>query len=570
MSMYLFSGFSRFGTTSKVALLSTTAFVFSLLSVSASFADGSGVGECVGCAKGQISAASGQIQTSGLAADEFDVRLEEKSTSVQAGTGYDAPQGQSLLSVLADGANSEGNTGRQVYIPATSPASTNNVVVQERKAAPFKEASLNISSEEERYLTDNATYVSQPRPVPTTKAAPVFGEYINGVKVAPVSAYQAAMNKNSTASAVVTTEVSNVATAGSGNNEAVIAPAPQVVESAPVYSTANAEVPPFVSEPAVVQNNAGSRLSPLEALLLSDNEENAVFAKERVVATREIPAFSPEAENNMYANAEIESEEDNLLVPMDGGAYNYSDAAFDNESEFGGAVSNSPYGRGDGYGSGYASFVSGYDMPIEKTDVAVEDDGEVSESVDATVTVKDEKPANKGIINRLKNWFAISDDASTDGKPKAKAEAPAQKTQPAEETMSISERVDNILARYMNKNQQRIEAKNAAMVDPSMLAIVFGEKSSNVSAKTVRRLTEFAENAATSEDSFVKIQLSRANLPLQAKRFALIKSILLNNGIPLERMRPSVDGDSPDTIVLKVETPLRAIGGYERIEAMGG
>lgn len=602
MSVYLFSNPLRSGTVIKAALLSTTAFVFSVMT---SFAEDAYISECVGCAGNQdllsilndlserantadeqavaIEVSGGQIQTTGLAADEFDVRLEEKSLGAQkTSENYDSPE----TAAIPDTAAADKLAVRQVYVPERAKVSASlpakQPKLQQPKTPAFKEASLNITPEEELYLRDGSVYVSRKRPVPKVTASPAFDNYApytDSVKVAPIAAYKAALNASAKTqekekekfSAPVLTKIEEPVAAAKAKSESASRPTDNFTLS-PIPSPAFADsLQPAKTkiQPATI-SEASSQISPLEALLLSDSSAAPAFTSQNSVASNDIPAFSNSfSEKSKKAeDKSSESEQASLLVPMEGNAYAYSNAykSQDNEVSYGGAV-NTPSSSKDtgGYGTNYDSFTPAYEAPTAP--LFTENASGITETQVANkpaAAKNNEKAADKGIIDKLKDWFSAPDTNT------AVAENPASKKlqKAAPSTMPAS--VDEVLSRYTNKNKQRNDTQSVVASDPMAIAVIFGEKSSNISAKTLRRLGDFAENAASLENAFVKIQISKADLSLQAKRFALIKSILMSNGVSLDRIRPSVDGDNPDAVILRVETPTHIVGAYEKIEAMGG
>ena len=610
MSVLFFSNTSRDYRPSKTVLLGTTAFIFSaLFSASSAFAEDAYVSECVGCGKGQYLADTltalseggssydsnvpGQIQTSGLAADEFDTGLSAKSVSASNGNyDYNAQEGNALLDLLeSDSGKSTKVTDsqRQVYVPASANANpvAKAIANQTPKTEAFKEASLNISSDEERYLRNGSSYLTSQAPAQQVKAAPVFDDYVpymDGVRVAPISTYKAATAKPAKPAAV--TESAAVVSAAAPKADTKESQAKPSVVSASEGEEVSSVVKPvdnFVLSPTptpafadslkTADNSISSapaeiptsQVSPLEALLLSDEvaaPEKTGNEKQTSYAGSNIPAFSDSLNKSVNENkTKSESENANLLTPMDGGLYAYAGSSKEEEETYGGAVNSVSTDKSvsGGYGTDYASFVpaSGY-APV-KSSAYSDGPGAASDNVFPVVVAKPEKPAEKGIIDKLKDWFNVSDNSS----------AAPRTAQPVVVSTPAADTVDEILARYAGKNKQRADSQ-MPLADPSAIAVVFEENSANASAKTVRRLGDFAESAARSKNSVVRVQVSKVNLSLQAKRFALIKSILMSNGISLDRIRPSVDGESPDTVILRFETPIYTIGGYEKIEAMGG
>jgi len=601
VSVYSFSDASRHCVSSRTVLLGTTAFVLSaLFSASLSFAEDAYVSECVGCGRGQYlndtlvalsdnTYSSGSIQTSGLAADELDTGLAAKSVS-SGNVNYSAADDtNALLSLLeSDAKTTTTDSQRQVYVPpSVSVSASKSVSPKSSSNTPaFKEAALNVTPEEERYLRNGSVYLTKQAPTQQVKAAPVFDDYapyMDGVRVAPIATYKAAMNKKivsaevSTPSPVVNSEVAQpkeeVPVAVPADNF-VLSPAPSPAFTDSLKADNNTSVVKASAESQAPQ------MSPLEALLLSDEgvDTNPISAGDKqtsVSAAVDIPAFSDSFKSDAVKTSEKKasgSANANLLVPMDGGLYTDS-GIIKEEDTYGGAVNSSATSKitNGGYGTDYASFVPDYTNNQGRlyadSGVSNNDDFKPITTVALnSANAKAEKPEDKGIIGKLKDWFTVSDNSGTPAKrtdsAKTASQIPVTKA-PAADT------VDEILARYEGKNKQRNDSQTIA-TDPTVIAVVFGENSANASAQTVRRLSDFAENAARSKNSVLKIQVSKVNLSLQAKRFALIKSILISNGISLDRIRPSVDGDNPNTVVLRVETPIYAVGAYEKIEAMGG
>ena len=642
MSVYLFgSDYAYLGRTSRFILLSTTAFAFSVLLSASSFAEDAYVSECVGCKSGQNlfgtltslseggSSASvnvvegpvsgGQIQTSGLTADEFDTQLSSKAeivsvqSSVRETSAPSFKKAGSLASdsPAAESAPSNNVPQRQVYIPETPEEKV--TFAPAPKTPAWKEAAINITPEEERYLRDTATYMSQNPPVPVVKASPVFDDYTQymDVEVAPISAYKAAKKKLESKQTVADSSVSIESSQNDNAEEysspilkkiddAVVASLPQAssVNDSPVISTLAATsssekavksspaIPAFgdslVEPSSISQRNdkvnatEAPQLSPLEALLLSDVSSPARSETKTTAAVpAEIPAFSNSlnfgtSKENVKAPEVKQSE---LLVPMDSSAYSYGNtysSASDSSVSYGGAVNRTSANRNDGgYGTSYDSFVpqapASYQQPFftPATDNGDSLDSEDTAGAFTTPDDATQASAERGIIDKLKEWFTVPESSSTKSSNSVAAtDKPSQ--------ASIAATVEEVISRYTDKNKKRNSNRSIAAADPTGVAIVFDEGSSNVSAKTVKWLSDFAEKAAQSENSVVRIQMSKDNLPLQSKRFALIKSVLAGKGISLDRIRLGVGGENPDSVVMRIETPTQTVGAYEKIEAMGG
>jgi hypothetical protein len=351
VSIYLFSDTSQFNRISKVALFGTTAFVLSVLTVAPSFAQEVVFKECSSC-KGEGLASSltataggesigGQIYTTGLAADEMDAGLQEKAESYAIASGgvadYRETEGSSLLDLLKKDADADSQ--RKVYIPENSNPVAKKKTVQKSEVPAFKEASLNITPEEERYLRDGSSYVAGRAPAAQITASLVFddySQYADGVKVAPIATYKAALKKaeaNSAESAkvqkkdvvktaLVVAEPEASVDAIFSDNSVAGNSIPAESEPKDMFVSAPIPTPAFADSLAVTGSSsfndnakavgsdvAAGELSPLEALLMSDDSSKVASNNNISAAGSSIPAFSNSLNMNAALNVEPKSEQ---------------------------------------------------------------------------------------------------------------------------------------------------------------------------------------------------------------------------------------------------------------------
>jgi len=86
---------------------------------------------------------------------------------------------------------------------------------------------------------------------------------------------------------------------------------------------------------------------------------------------------------------------------------------------------------------------------------------------------------------------------------------------------------------------------------PKEMKISFLPGTADLSDQAYKWIKVFAYNPTRSIDNAVEIRLSGENLDLQSRRFALIKGVLLSNGVSARQVRFVFTDRDPDTIILR-------------------
>ena len=110
----------------------------------------------------------------------------------------------------------------------------------------------------------------------------------------------------------------------------------------------------------------------------------------------------------------------------------------------------------------------------------------------------------------------------------------------------------SIIKRNSNKKVRYSESDELILRSiPKEMKISFLPDTADLSDQAFKWIKVFAYNPMRSVANAVEIRLSAENLDLQSRRFALIKGVLLSNGVAARQIRFVFTDRDPDTIILR-------------------
>lgn len=294
-------------------------------------------------------------------------------------------------------------------------------------------------------------------------------------------------------------------------------------------------------------------------------------------------SFAPAGNNTGYAPAQqaLQPQADivpnkPVLVPITTSQFAANTPTTGNadNNAYGGAISNYTSGsKSSGYGTNYGTYTAGGAMPSapNPSSLAYDNAGGAGQAPIATPATQQATTGDAGLFNKLKNWF-LSDNTSVTA-PRQNVPMPMQPTaNVTAPKQSAANSLDDVISRYTNKEMQRNAAKAVAEGRfTSQATITFAEGSTNFSLTALKWLNSFAAEAAKRPNAVVKMKVSQTNLPLQMKRLALVKTVLINNNVAVDKIKAVTGKVNPDTITLTIEGAGVISNGYRsNIDAMEG
>ena len=226
-----------------------------------------------------------------------------------------------------------------------------------------------------------------------------------------------------------------------------------------------------------------------------------------------------------------------LLVPMDtvgtageDGGFGYEDSSYNNYYS--------------AYGNDYAtSYSQGYFAPQPDMNYA-------AGALPVTTPAPAPASEKKDVVSTVKDWFGSILAAGDEGS-----------------------KLDDAVSQYTKRNRKA--EKHAAPVAatataaPSQIRITFEKGMPNVSADTVKWLKSFAIKAVADGRKAADVVMSKKDLRLQSRRFALVRNVLVGYGFDEDSIRPSLSGADDD--VLTVNTfSSRSNDEAKSMNVMGG
>lgn len=182
---------------------------------------------------------------------------------------------------------------------------------------------------------------------------------------------------------------------------------------------------------------------------------------------------------------------------------------------------------------------------------------------DAVPAADAQKKADPSLVNKLFSIFNASDDealptiGASAETPSEKKEATAGKPQKAP-AVAIREAASSLTSA---KEAATKEANKKIM--PTEIRLTFKPGSTEISAQSVKWIKAFGASVKQDIQRAIEVRMSTENLPLQEKRFALIRSTLVGAGVEDDQIVPFITNRSPHTIVLRsFEVPEEGVTEY--------
>ena len=171
----------------------------------------------------------------------------------------------------------------------------------------------------------------------------------------------------------------------------------------------------------------------------------------------------------------------------------------------------------------------------------------------------EEKGTDSSLVNKLFSIFSqpeestlpsLGSNVETSDKKDSPAPAPVKKQPPPQ------------AAALQNVAPKTDTAKEQSIL-PTEIRLTFKPNGTDISAQSVKWIKAFGLRVKKDIQRAIEVRMSNENIPLQEKRFALIRSTLVGVGVDDAQIVPFMTNRSPHTIILRMfDVPEEGVTEY--------
>lgn len=186
-----------------------------------------------------------------------------------------------------------------------------------------------------------------------------------------------------------------------------------------------------------------------------------------------------------------------------------------------------------------------------------------TQTVAAPVAENKEDPS---LVNKL---FSIFNSSGDDSVPTIGGAVPLPEDKkepaatPAADAASDKKEVKTVVLKADAVPSAAAEKKAEQEILPTEIRLTFKPDGAEISAQSVKWIKAFGLRVKKDIQRAVEVRMSNENIPLQEKRFALIRSTLVGVGVDDAQIVPFMTNRSPHTIILRVfDVPEEGVTEY--------